>query len=72
MVKTFRKEMPPFVVGQEWHPPSAQESQLVAIAGHMRTLDGLSMGIEGKGNAAIALEQGTEVVDPPAEITGWV
>ena len=32
-IKTFRQELPPFVVGQEWNPPIARESQLVAIAG---------------------------------------
>ena len=47
-IKTFRQELPPFVVGQEWNPPIARESQLVAIAGLVKSLDGLSMAAHGR------------------------
>ena len=48
LIKTFRQEMSPFVVGQEWNPPIARESQLVAIAGLVKSLDGLSMAAHGR------------------------
>jgi hypothetical protein len=48
MIKTFRQEMSPFIVGPEWNPPIARESQLVAIAGLVRSLDGLSMAAHGR------------------------
>ena len=47
MIKAFRQEMSPFVVCQEWNPPIARESQLVAIAGLVKSLDGLSMAAHG-------------------------
>ena len=46
-IKTFRQELPPFVVGQEWNPPRSRESQLVAIAGLVKSLDGLSLAANG-------------------------
>ena len=48
MIKTFRQEMSPFVVGPEGNPPVARESQLVAIAGLVKSLDGLSMAAHGR------------------------
>jgi hypothetical protein len=43
MIETFRQEMLPFVVGQERNSPEARESQLVAIAGLVKSPDGLTM-----------------------------
>ncbi len=47
-IKTFRQESSPLVVRQEWSPPRARESQLVAIAGLVKSLDGLSMAAHGR------------------------
>jgi hypothetical protein len=47
-IKTFRQEMSPLVVGPEWNPPRARASQLVAIAGLVKSLDGLSMAAHGR------------------------
>ena len=48
LIKTFRQEMSAFVVDQEWNPPIARESQLVAIAGLVKSVDGLSMAAHGR------------------------
>jgi hypothetical protein len=43
LIETLRREMSSFVVRQQGNPPIARESQLVAIAGLVRSLDGLSV-----------------------------
>ena len=48
LIQTFRQEMPPLVVRQEWNPPIARESQLVTIARLVKSLDGLSMAVHGR------------------------
>jgi hypothetical protein len=48
MIKAFRQEISPFVVSRERNLPRARESQLVAIAALMRSLDGLSMAAHGR------------------------
>jgi hypothetical protein len=47
-IETFRREMSPLVVRQEGNPPIARESQLVAVAGLGRSLDGLSLAAHGR------------------------
>jgi hypothetical protein len=48
MIKTFRQEMSTFVVREKGNPPVARESQLVAIAGLVKSPDGLSMAAPGQ------------------------
>jgi hypothetical protein len=47
ILKTFRQQMPPVVVRQEWNPPIARLGQLVAVARLVKSLDGLSMAAHG-------------------------
>jgi hypothetical protein len=48
LIKAFHQEMSPSVVRPEWNPPISRRSQLVAFAGLVRSLDGLSMAARGR------------------------